>query len=74
MVLRSKGCGDVVGSVGSRGSSLRAGSSTVWMGGGGRKKPSMYVGREEWRTKGNCRCDEVRSKPRVTEGMKDAMS
>lgn len=31
MVLRSKGCRDVVGSLGSRGSSLRAGS-TVWMG------------------------------------------
>lgn len=31
MVLRSKGCRDVVGSVGSRGSSLRAGSNIVWM-------------------------------------------
>lgn len=31
MVLRSEGCRDVVGSVGSRGSSLRAGSRSVWV-------------------------------------------
>lgn len=32
MVLRSEGCRDVAGSVGSRGSSLRADGSTVRMG------------------------------------------